>query len=90
MKLVKEDARIALLDDQGSLVGEVSFPEVDGIRQITHTFVAEAYRGQGIAGKLLDELVIELRERKLQAFPLCSYSVAYFAKHPEAQDVVKR
>jgi predicted GNAT family acetyltransferase len=90
MKLVKEESRIRFVEEDGSLVGEVTFPSIDGVIQINHTFVAEAYRGQGIAGKLLDEVVLTLRERGVKALPVCAYSISYFAKHPEAQDVVRR
>mgnify|MGYP001336732929 CR=1 FL=1 len=90
MKLVKEDNRISYVEEDGKLVGEVTFPRIDGILQINHTFVDEAYRGQGIAGKLLDEVVKTLRERGEKALPVCAYSVSYFAKHPENQDVIRR
>lgn len=89
MELVIEKERIAFLDEEKKLVGEVAFPTIDGVVQITHTFVDEAYRGQGIAGKLLDALVSELRKRGEKALPVCAYSVGYFAKHPEALDVVR-
>jgi predicted GNAT family acetyltransferase len=72
------------------LVAEVDFPTIDEKRQITHTYVDEAYRGQGLAGRLLDELVKELRKRKEKAIPMCSYSLAYFSKHTESLDVVDR
>ena len=90
MEFVIEQGRIAYLDEKKALVGEVLFPKKDGVIQITHTFVDEAYRGQGIAGKLLDALVAELRKRGEKALPVCTYSVGYFAKHPEALDVVRR
>jgi predicted GNAT family acetyltransferase len=90
MKLVKEESRIALVEEDGKLVGEVTFPVIDGVIQINHTFVDEAYRGQGIAGQLLDEVVKTLRERGVKALPVCAYSVSYFAKHPENQDVIRR
>jgi len=89
MELVIEEERIAFLDDKKKRVGEVAFPKIDGVIQITHTFVDETYRGQGMAGKLLDALVAELRKRGEKALPVCSYSVGYFAKHPEELDVVR-
>lgn len=90
MKIQVEENRLALYEETGGLMGEVLFPEEGGCLVITHTFVDEKYRGQGLAGQLLDALVAELRKRKKKAFPQCSYSVAYFAKHPESQDVVLR
>ena len=90
MKLIKEEARIAYLDEKDALIGEVDFPIIDGVIQISHTFVDETYRGKGIAGLLLDEVVKELRERHEKAIPVCTYSVSYFAKHPESLDVVRR
>jgi predicted GNAT family acetyltransferase len=87
MVWVKEKERLAL-EEEGELVGEVLFPKIEGKIQITHTFVSEAYRGQGIAEKLLNALVEELRARQETATPVCSYSLAYRQKHPEAQDVL--
>jgi uncharacterized protein len=90
MKKVIEQSRIAFLDEEDKLIGEVTFPAIDGVVQINHTFVDEAYRGQGIAGQLLDALVEELRKRGVKALPVCTFSIGYFAKHPEAQDVIHR
>jgi uncharacterized protein len=89
MVTVIEKDRVLMREGE-ALVGEVDFPIVEGVRQITHTFVDEKYRGQGIAGQLLKALVGELRKRREKAVPVCAYSVGYFAKHPEDTDVTLR
>lgn len=90
MKTLIEKERVALVDSDGSLMGEVLFPSIEGQIEITHTFVDEKYRGQGLAKILLDTVVDELRKRQQKALPLCSYSQAYFAKYPDKSDVIQR
>lgn len=57
--------------------------------EVNHTFVDASLRGQGIAGKLMNELADELDKRGLKAVPTCSYAVGWFEKHPEYARLVK-
>lgn len=52
-----------------------------------HTYVPNAMRGQGIAGRLVDALIAKAREEQWQVIPRCSYVVAAFQRHPEWSDV---
>ena len=49
--------------------------------EINHTFVDASLRGQGIAGKLMTELISELEKRISKRVPTCSYAVSWFEKH---------
>ena len=57
--------------------------------EITHTFVDDSLRGQGIAGNLMKAVAEELRAEKKKAVPVCSYAQAWFRRHPEYADVVR-
>lgn len=45
----------------------------DHIIDVTTTYVSDQYRGQGIAGRLFEELVSFCRNQQLQIVPSCSY-----------------
>ncbi len=71
-------------DDDGQKMGEIEYrPEGDARVEATHTRVNSAFRGRGIAERLLDALVAHARENKLTIIPTCSYVEAAFAKNPE-------
>ena len=57
---------------------------VEGNRMIfTHTEVPPAFRGRGIAEKLVLAGFRAARERKLKIVPLCSYVAVMLERHPE-------
>lgn len=80
---------IQYVDEAGTVLGEVTFPDIGGnVVDIDHTFVDDSLRGQGIAGKLLEHAAKELEETKRRAKPTCSYAVRWFEKHPEWAHIV--
>lgn len=50
---------------------------------VYHTEVSEKLRGQGIAAKLLENMVEYARKNKLKVVALCPYVLAQFKRHPE-------
>ena len=57
---------------------------VEGGRMLfTHTGTPPAFRGRGIAEKLVLEGFRLARERKLEIVPVCSYVAAVLQRHPE-------
>ncbi len=58
-----------------------------GIIVADHTGVPPQYRGQGIAEKLVAEVMADAREKGFKIVPLCSYVVAQFRRHPEWADL---
>lgn len=75
---------VQYVDADGQVLAEVTFPVLDGnIVEINHTYVDTSLRGQGIAGRLLDQVAQELEETGRRAHPTCSYAVSWFEKHPE-------
>lgn len=57
--------------------------KADGIWDLTHTVVEKEYGGQGLAGKLLDEVCENARKENVKIMPICSYAVKKFDENPE-------
>lgn len=77
----------AVENDQ--VLGEITFP-VCGPETVVidHTWVDPSLRGQGTAGQLMQAVVDKLRADGRKAQATCSYARGWFAKHPEAADVL--
>ena len=88
MDFIYQPNRIYAADETGKVVAEVTFPSrSENVVEITHTFVDDSLRGQGIAGQLMAAVVEKLRNEQKKAFLSCSYAVKWFESHPEAADV---
>ena len=53
-----------------------------------HTGVPSAYRGQGLAAKLVEAGLQWACEQGLKVVPACSYVQLYLQRHPEWQNLV--
>ncbi|NLK65604.1 MAG: N-acetyltransferase [Tissierellia bacterium] len=85
-----EKNRIYLENEEGECIAEVTFPQISKNEvNINHTFVDRSLRGQGIADKLVKELAVHLRRKKIKAVSTCSYAIEWFEKHPEFKDVCR-
>ena len=56
---------------------------------IDHTTVDESLRGQGVANKLLTQVVAFAREKNLKIIPLCPFAKSVFDKDSSLHDVLK-
>lgn len=91
MEFQHEKGRIALYNEAGTTIAEVTFPPIgDTLVNLNHTFVDGSLRGQGVAGKLMQEAAAQLRREHKKAILTCSYAQQWFEKHPEYDDVVQR
>lgn len=89
MEFKHESNRIYLENEEGKMIAEVTFPEVSrDIVNVNHTFVDDSLRGQGIAGRLMEELVKRLKEDKKKAQLTCSYAVMWFEKNNQYRDLI--
>ncbi len=59
-----------------------------GVMRITHTGVAPALRGRGIAAALIEAALAHARAAGLKVDPQCSYAAAYMRRHPETMDLL--
>jgi predicted GNAT family acetyltransferase len=55
----------------------------------THTEVAPALTGRGIAATLVAAALDWARAQGLKVRPLCSYVAAYMRRHPATQDLLE-
>jgi predicted GNAT family acetyltransferase len=89
MEYTRESNRIYAINEDGKLLAEVTFPKVtDDVVDINHTFVDDSLRGQGIAGKLMEEVVAFLRENHKKAVLTCSYAILWFGKNDQYKGLI--
>ena len=85
MEYITEKHRIFVMDN-GEEIGEVTFPERDGVYVINHTYVDDRLRGQGIASELVRRAVEEIERRGGRVEATCSYAGAVASKEPRVRD----
>ncbi|WP_242917576.1 GNAT family N-acetyltransferase [Pontibacter liquoris] len=73
-------------DEQAELT--YTYPE-DDVMDLDHTFVPQAYRGQGMADKLVQTSLDFAREQHYKVIPSCPVVEAYLNRHKDYQDIVK-
>jgi len=90
MDFIYHSNQISYFDDEGKLLAEVTFPEIEpDVVDINHTFVDQSLRGQGIAGRLIEAAAKEIRSRNKKAVLSCPYAQNWLEKHPEYSDIIK-
>ena len=82
MDFITEGNRIYLNDEKGQMIAEVTFPETSqGVCTIDHTFVDDSLRGRGVAGKLVEAAVDEIKKRGASVQATCSYAQGWLERH---------
>lgn len=88
IKIVYEEQNLRTAAYDGDkLAGRCTYVVRNGLWELEHTIVDPAYGGQGIAGKLVQELAAQARERGIKIIPSCSYALRTFEKNAEYADV---
>lgn len=89
MKLIRKADRIVALDENKEEMGFIAWRVLsDGVLNANHTFVNPKFRGLGLAGTLLKDLVTYARENDKKIFATCSYVVKMFEHGDEYKDVI--
>ena len=74
--------RIIQKDETGRIIAEITFPEASpGVFVIDHTFVDESLRGQGVASKLVQAAVEEIKKHGGRVEATCSYAAKWLKEH---------
>ena len=75
MEFIKNDEKIYSKDENGKVIAEIEFKEVEkGIFDIYHTFVDESLRGKGVASSLVQEAVKQIQSKNGKIIASCSYA----------------
>ena len=74
--------------EENGLLAWANYRIRDGKYLIPHVEADPPLHGTGAAGRLMQEIVDHARAQQLVIVPRCSYARAWFARHPEAQDVL--
>lgn len=91
MQLSFADEKMTATSEDGKWMGDIACPVVDEKQRkvvIERVFVVPDYRGQGLAGKLMQALVEHAREEDWHLEIMCPYAKKWFQLHTEAQDVL--
>jgi len=83
MEFRTEKERIYAENEMGELVAEITFPMINGVATINHTFVDDSLRGQGIASKLVQAAVDKIKADGNKLVATCSYALVWLERHPE-------
>lgn len=82
MEFKKAENKIYLEDTKNNIIAEIEFEEIEkGTFNIYHTFVDESLRGQGIASKLVEGAVKEIKARNGKIQATCSYAKKWLEKN---------
>ncbi len=82
MEFKKEESRIYVDDENGKILAVIEFEKIDNNKyDIYHTFVDESLRGQGIASKLVEAAIKEIKARGGEVQATCSYAKTWIEKH---------
>ena len=89
---IKQDGNLFyLVDSEGNKAGEITFvPDGEDKLIIDHTFVSTEHRGQGLANKLVKEVVQYARENGKRIVPACSFAQTEFKRVKDYSDVLAK
>jgi predicted GNAT family acetyltransferase len=83
LKLNDQKRGAFLIEEGDERLAEMVVAIMDHRLVVYHTEVSEKLRGEGIAAKLLEEMVKYARSNQLKVVPLCPYVLAQFKRHPD-------
>lgn len=88
-EFVKHGNGYQKLDEQGNMIAEITYaPHGEDKVIANHTYVSPSLRGQGVAERMLDHMVAEMKAQGKKIVPACSYVVSAFERKPEKyQDI---
>jgi predicted GNAT family acetyltransferase len=81
---LNDQKRGAFVIEEGSeKIAEMAVAVIGGNLVVYHTEVSDKLKGQGVASKLLSEMVEYAQKNSLKVVPLCPYVLAQFKRHPD-------
>ncbi|MEJ1237104.1 GNAT family N-acetyltransferase [Chryseolinea sp. T2] len=83
LKLNDQKRGAFVIEENGERFAEMVIAIIGERLVVYHTEVSEKLRGEGIAAKLLEQMIGYARSNHLKVVPLCQYVHAQFKRHPE-------
>ena len=84
IKFNNKEQEAQAFDKENQKIGYCQFEIKDeNTWAITHTVVDNGHQGEGIAGKLLDNVCENAKKENVKIIPVCSYAVKKFDDNPE-------
>ena len=74
--------------DADGVTAVANYRLADKVMTLTHTEVPTQARQRGIASRLIEGALAEIRARGLKIVPNCSFVKAYVDHHPEVADLL--
>lgn len=72
----------------GELAGFVDYRAQGASVALVHTEVLPQFEGRGLAGRLAEFALEDVRRQGAKVVPTCSYIAKYIQRHPQVQDLV--
>ncbi|HEY0887928.1 MAG TPA: GNAT family N-acetyltransferase [Ramlibacter sp.] len=72
----------------GELAGFVDYRVQGESVALVHTEVLPQFEGRGLAGRLAEFALQDVRRQGAKVVPTCSYIAKYIQRHPRLQDLV--
>lgn len=80
-----------LFERDGEVLGLTSYRRVDGSIHITHTEIQPVLRGQGLGGRMVQQVLDDLRATTSEPIvPVCPFVDRWMDDHREYQDLLTR
>ncbi|MFF9127245.1 GNAT family N-acetyltransferase [Streptomyces sp. NPDC014889] len=71
----------------GARVGLTAYRDHGDQRVFFHTEVDDAFAGQGLASRLVQEALTDVRESRKRIVPVCPYVAKFLKRHEEFADI---
>ncbi|MEU2227350.1 GNAT family N-acetyltransferase [Streptomyces sp. NPDC018347] len=72
----------------GERAGLTAYRDHDDQRVFYHTEIDDAFAGQGLASRLVQEALTDVRASGKRIVPVCPYVAKFLTKHGEFADIV--
>ncbi|HEY1225883.1 MAG TPA: GNAT family N-acetyltransferase [Ramlibacter sp.] len=76
------------LEADGRPAGHLNYREREGVLELVHTEVDDAFQGRGLAAVLAKAALDGARAAGQRVVPSCAYVASYIERHPEYRDLV--
>lgn len=72
----------------GEVVGHLEYQTAPGVVSLIHTEVDGSHAGRGLAGRLVQSALDDVRASGQQVRPVCPYVARWIDRHPDYADLV--